>query len=105
MQFKKLKLLLVLLVLSKALLEKLPESEREGLLTFDGKCEDALDVQFGYICVCVVLHVCSATSNNLYNEYLQPSAFRRPSSLLPVCRVQKAFASKMSLYKSRAMLV
>ena len=29
--------------------------------------------------------------------YLQPSAFRRPSSLLPVCRLQKAFVSKMSL--------
>ena len=31
--------------------------------------------------------------------YLQPSAFRRPSSLLPVCRLQKAFVSKMSLWK------
>ena len=41
--------------------------------------------------------------------YLQPSAFRRPSSLLPVCRLQKAFVSKMPLCKStackKAMLV
>ena len=36
--------------------------------------------------------------------YLQPSAFRRPSSLLPVCRLQKAFVSKMSLCKSRACI-
>ena len=36
--------------------------------------------------------------------YLQPSAFRRPSSLLPVCRLQKAFLSKMSLCKSRACI-
>ena len=33
---------------------------------------------------------------------LQPLAFRRPSSLLPVCRLQKVSASKMSLCKSRA---
>ena len=38
------------------------------------------------------------------NVYLQPSAFRRPSSLLPVCRLQKAFVSKMSLCKSRACI-
>ena len=37
-------------------------------------------------------------------SYLQPSAFRRPSSLLPVCRLQKAFVSKMSLCKSRACI-
>ena len=37
-------------------------------------------------------------------RYLQPSAFRRPSSLLPVCRLQKAFVSKMSLCKSRACI-
>ena len=40
----------------------------------------------------------------LFHFYLQPSAFRRPSSLLPVCRLQKAFVSKMSLCKSRACI-
>ena len=42
--------------------------------------------------------------NQQYLKYLQPSAFRRPSSLLPVCRLQKAFVSKMSLCKSRACI-
>ena len=40
-----------------------------------------------------------------YFFYLQPAAaFRRPSSLLPVCRLQKAFVSKMALCKSRACI-
>ena len=41
---------------------------------------------------------CVRNGNEAVNRfYLQPSAFRRPSSLLPVCRLQKAFVSKMSL--------
>ena len=38
------------------------------------------------------------------SNYLQPSAFRRPSSLLLVCRLQKNFVNKMLLCKSRACI-
>ena len=72
-----------------------------------------LRCKIAYLCanMCVLLQyydsymiLWSDDYDSYIYHYLQPSAFRQPSSLLPVCRLQKAFVSKMSLCKSRACI-
>ena len=57
-----------------------------------------------YFSIFLVNAGCTFIQYCTYATYLQPSAFRRPSSLLQVRRLQKAFVSKMSLCKSRACI-